>query len=75
MVDRGFGEQIVEVARDSGASGATIFRGRSYSEEHQTKLPLVNVEIAEEHELYGLPVHNTSTESDMKRLMSLLTVK
>ena len=35
----------------------------------------MTVEMAEEHELYGLPVHNTSTESDMKRLMSLLTVK
>lgn len=63
MVDRGFGEQIVEVARDSGASGATIFRGRSYSEEHQTKLPLVNVEIAEEQEIVYLITDSKISEA------------
>lgn len=63
MADRGFGDQIVEVARDSGASGATIFHGRSYSEDHQTKLPLVNVEIPDEQEIVYLITDSKISEA------------
>lgn len=63
IADRGFGDQIVEIARDSGASGATIFHGRGYSEDHQTKLPLVNVEIPEEQEIVYLITDSKISEA------------
>jgi len=63
IADRGFGDQIVEVARNFGASGATIFHGRGYFEDHQTKLPLVNVEIPEEQEIIYLITDSKISEA------------
>lgn len=53
-VERGFGDLVVEVARESGARGATIYHGRGYFENHHMQIPLVNIEVAEEQEMVYL---------------------
>lgn len=63
IANRGFGDQVVEVARNYGASGATIYHGRGYFEDHQTKLPLVNVEIPDEQEVVYLITDSSISET------------
>src|SRR5699024_7635743 len=54
IADRGFGDQIVEVARNFGASGATIFHVRRYFDDKQAMLALMDVERPEEQEIIFL---------------------
>lgn len=63
VANRGFGNQVVEVARNSGATGATIYHGRGYFEDHQTRLPLVNVEIPDEQEIIYLITDSNISEA------------
>lgn len=53
-VECGFGDLVVEVARESGARGATIYHRRGYFEDHHMQIPLVNLEVAEEQEMVYL---------------------
>ena len=39
IVNRGFGK-VADVARESGAKGATIMRGRGTDENHKVMLPI-----------------------------------
>lgn len=53
VVNRGFADKVVDVARDVGATGATIMHGRG-SGPHEQKLPLLNVELQPEKEIVML---------------------
>ena len=51
VVNRGFAEKVVAVARHSGATGATIIHGRG-SDKHQKILPpIINIELQPEKEI------------------------
>lgn len=51
VVNRGFAEMVVDVARQSGAGGATIIHGRGTDMEHQVMLPILHVELQPEKEI------------------------
>ncbi|MFA6670293.1 MAG: DUF1538 domain-containing protein [Bacillota bacterium] len=51
VVNRGFAEKVVEVARQSGATGATIIRGRGTDEHQKVLLPIINIELQPEKEI------------------------
>ncbi|NLX64749.1 MAG: DUF1538 domain-containing protein [Clostridiaceae bacterium] len=51
IVNRGFAEKVVEVARQSGAKGATIMRGRGADENQKVMLPIINIELQPEKEI------------------------
>ena len=50
-VNRGFAEKVVDVARESGAKGATIMRGRGTDENQKIMLPIINIELQPEKEI------------------------
>ena len=54
VVNRGFAEKVVEVARKSGATGATIMRGRGADEHQKVLLPVINIEMQPEKEIIML---------------------
>ncbi len=51
VVNRGFAEKVVEVARESGAKGATILHGRGQGVHQKILLPFVNIELQPEKEI------------------------
>lgn len=51
VVNRGFAEKVVEVARQSGAKGATIIHGRGTDEQQEVLLPILNIELQPEKEI------------------------
>lgn len=51
VVNRGFAEKVVEVARQSGAKGATIIHGRGTDEQQEILLPILNIELQPEKEI------------------------
>ena len=54
IINRGFAENVVEVARQAGDTGATIIHGRG-TEDHQTVvLPIINIELQPEKEIVCL---------------------
>ena len=50
VVNRGFADRVVEVARQSGATGSTIIRGRGTGG-HKVLLPIIHVELQPEKEI------------------------
>lgn len=51
IVNRGFAESVVDAARLSGATGATIIHGRGTHEDHKVLLPIIHVELHPEKEI------------------------
>ncbi|MGI6086038.1 MAG: DUF1538 domain-containing protein, partial [Acetivibrionales bacterium] len=51
IVNRGFAEKVVDVARQSGAKGATIMRGRGTGDHQKVLLPIINIELQPEKEI------------------------
>ncbi len=51
VVNRGFAEKVVEVARESGAKGATVIHGRGTDGQHEVLLPILNIELQPEKEI------------------------
>jgi nitrogen regulatory protein PII len=51
VVNRGFAEKVVDVARQLGATGATIIRGRGTGEHQRVLLPIINIELQPEKEI------------------------
>ena len=51
VVKRGFAEEVVDLARESGAAGATILRGRGTDVKRKVVLPIVNIELQPEKEI------------------------
>lgn len=54
IVNRGFAENVVEVARESGATGATILHGRGTADNQTVVLPIINIELQPEKEIVCL---------------------
>jgi len=54
IVNRGLAEKVVDVARQSGAKGATIMRGRGTDENQKIMLPFINIELQPEKEIIWL---------------------
>ena len=50
IVNRGYAENVVHVARESGATGATILHGRGTGVE-ETVIPIINIELQPEKEI------------------------
>lgn len=53
VVNRGYAEYVVGLAREAGATGATIFHGRGTGD-HHVVLPIVNIELQPEKEIVCL---------------------
>ena len=51
VVNRGLAENVVDLARQSGATGATIIHGRGEGEHDTVILPIVNIELQPEKEI------------------------
>ncbi len=51
VVNRGLAENVVDLARQSGATGATIIHGRGEGEHDTVVLPIVNIELQPEKEI------------------------
>ena len=51
VVNRGFAEKVVEIARQSGAEGATILHGRGMKADQKVMLPIINIELQPEKEI------------------------
>lgn len=54
VVNRGFAENVVDVARQSGATGATIIHGRGTGDHQTVVLPIINIELQPEKEIVCL---------------------
>lgn len=54
IVNRGFAEKVVEIARESGATGATIIHGRGIDVHQKVLLPVINIELQPEKEIVFL---------------------
>lgn len=62
LIDRGYSEQVIELAREHGASGATILNGRSIDNLHRVRIPLLNMDIATEREVIMFVTKNDISE-------------
>lgn len=51
VVNRGFAEKVVDVARQAGARGATIIHGRGTDGQREVLLPILNIELQPEKEI------------------------
>ncbi|OQB20495.1 MAG: hypothetical protein BWY11_02335 [Firmicutes bacterium ADurb.Bin182] len=51
VIDRGFAEKVVDIARQAGAGGATIIHGRGVDENQKVKLPILQIELQPEKEI------------------------
>lgn len=54
VANRGYAEYIVDLAREAGATGATIFHGRGTGDHQAVLLPIVNIELQPEKEIVCL---------------------
>ena len=71
VVNRGYADKVVEVARQSGATGATIIHGRGTDELHErVKLPLINVELQPEKEIIWLVMSSSISEHIANNLLA-----
>lgn len=70
VVDRGFAEKVVDVARQAGARGATIMRGRGADEHEKVLLPIINIELQPEKEIVLLITREHVSASVANSLLS-----
>ena len=75
IVKRGLAEEIVDVARKSGATGATIMNGRGTDEHHRVKLPIMNIELQPEKEIILFITNSSISEKVADDLLSDETFK
>ena len=54
VVNRGYAEDVIDAARQAGASGATIFHGRGTGDHQAVILPIINIELQPEKEIVCL---------------------
>lgn len=64
IVNRGFAENVIEVARQAGATGATIIHGRGTGDHHTVVLPIINIELQPEKEIICF-ITGTDTSSNV----------
>ncbi len=75
IIERGFSDLVVEVARSVGADGATIFHGRGLFEDHHIQIPLVNVPLQEEQELVCFVISSDASENLARTLVNHETLE
>lgn len=54
VVNRGYADRVVDVAREAGATGATIIHGRGTDKHTKVVLPILNIELLPEKEIICL---------------------
>ncbi len=64
VVNRGFAENVVDVARQAGATGATIIHGRGTGDRQTVVLPIINIELQPEKEIVCL-ITGTDISADV----------
>lgn len=69
-VNRGFAERVVGLAREAGATGATIMHGRGASAHERVVLPIINVELQPEKEVVLLITGVSDSERIAETLAS-----
>ncbi len=69
-VERGFADNVVDLARESGAMGATILHGRGTDIHHKVKLPIINIELQPEKEVILFVTDSSITEQVADGLLS-----
>ena len=70
IVDRGFADNVVELARKSGARGATIMHGRGTDENQKVMLPIMNIELQPEKEIILFITNSNFSEQVADNLLS-----
>ena len=75
IVDRDFAENVVNLARKSGATGATIMHGRGIDEHHRVMLPLMNIELQPEKEIILFITNSNFSERVADNLLSNIKIK
>lgn len=70
VVNRGLAEEVVDVARNSGAKGATIMHGRGTEEHEKVLIPIVNIELQPEKEIIWLITGSHASTSIANSLLS-----
>jgi hypothetical protein len=70
VVNRGYAEKVVKLARQSGATGATIIGGRGTAEHERVRLPFINVELQPEKEIIWLLMSSNLSENIANILLS-----
>ena len=68
-VERGFAESVAELARKSGAAGATIMHGRGTDKHQKVKLPIMNIELQPEKEIVIFITSSNFTEKVADNLL------
>lgn len=69
VVNRGFSERVVQVARNHGATGATIMNARGWDDDQEVRLPLLHVEVQPEKEVVMFITQTTVTEGVADNLL------
>lgn len=70
VVNRGFAEAVVDVARQSGAKGATIVHGRGTDERQTVMLSIMNIELQPEKEIIFLVMNAPLSDSVATKLVN-----
>lgn len=70
VVNRGYADKVVDVARQSGAAGATIIHGRGTGEYGKLMIPIINFELQPEKEIIMLITGNHVSDQVADKLMN-----
>ncbi len=70
VVNRGFAEKVVALAREAGATGATIMHGRGTDKKQRVLLPLIKMELQPEKEIVWLITNARAGRSVTESLLS-----
>ena len=70
VVNRGFAEAVVDVARQSGARGATIVHGRGTDERQTVMLSIMNIELQPEKEIIFLVMNAPLSDAVATKLVN-----
>lgn len=69
IVNRGYSERVVEVARNHGATGATILNARGTDDYQEVRLPLLHFEIQPEKEIIMFIMQTAVTDAVAHHLL------
>ena len=75
VVNRGFAEKVVAVARHSGATGATIIHGRGSGKHQKILPPVINIELQPEKEIVLLITGSHVSEQIADNLLKDIQLK
>lgn len=70
-VERGFAEELINIAREFGARGATIYHGRGTFADHHLEIPIMNLQIEEEKEMIFIRTEASITENVLNGIIEI----